>query len=196
MSEAWDGRPLNPERDGWHWLGGPVGSQSIHYWMGDIQRWETASGSCWTPEYFAARSSYLGPCLTPDQVAAAVQAERDFTLRCLMAHRFPSPDGERQHAMNDALQAVINTIRARGETSALDEAIKAARVEGMREAYRRANAIIRHECSAFSEWSASELSIAAQAAIRAEACGKYADSSAIDAIRAGIEEAKGGGAHG
>lgn len=62
MSDAWDGRPQNPERDGWHWLdaGGPV-----------LCEWRASRGwmdETWWPH--AADLVYLGPCLTPQEVAA------------------------------------------------------------------------------------------------------------------------------
>lgn len=81
-NNGWPGKPgvpMNPERDGWHWLKTGHGvapwlwrddPQSLTWGMG----WET------NEEVFApgdiARvpgTTYLGPCLTPDE-ATALQA--------------------------------------------------------------------------------------------------------------------------
>lgn len=61
----WDGRPLNPERDGWHWLDadGPV-----------LCEWRVSRG--WMDETWCTHAAdlvYLGPCLTPSEVAAQVE---------------------------------------------------------------------------------------------------------------------------
>ncbi len=73
------GVPLNPERDGWHWVKTERGlapwrwkenPESIMWEFG----WEAGDGVI-SPAYFAALGPciYLGPCLTPDE-ATALQA--------------------------------------------------------------------------------------------------------------------------
>ncbi len=75
MTDAWDGRPQNPERDGWHWLMRADGFVAPY-------RWTARASGFWLyppdwelmPEDKAiARQTYLGPCLTP----AEAEAERD-----------------------------------------------------------------------------------------------------------------------
>lgn len=81
MTDAWDGRPQNPERDGWHWVAylDPDMPPNATLWMAGVQRWARVDGP--TAERMAEARHYLGPCLTPAevaaQVAAAVLAERE-----------------------------------------------------------------------------------------------------------------------
>lgn len=67
------GVPLNPERDGWHWVS-LLGSDhpQIMEWFSDAMVW--AEG--WTVGACALHLRYLGPCLTPEE-AAALQARAD-----------------------------------------------------------------------------------------------------------------------
>ena len=80
MKCGWPGEPgvpLNPERDGWHWislLGGKDNAQVIE-WFSDAMRWDETD---WTTDDFKLHTRYLGPCLTPAEVDARVkQARRD-----------------------------------------------------------------------------------------------------------------------
>lgn len=82
MSEQWDGRPQNPERDGWHWLRGrPNGEPEPLFWFdetdgdGDGFGWQL-DYDVGTPEQVSRIFDYLGPCLTPFEVAAQVEAAR------------------------------------------------------------------------------------------------------------------------
>jgi hypothetical protein len=72
------GVPMNPERDGWHWVRGRAPNEEpypMHWschpagfrWWSDIQWRECAAAQHW---------SYLGPCHTPAEVAAQVEAAR------------------------------------------------------------------------------------------------------------------------
>jgi len=68
------GVPLNPEKDGIHWL---FSEEQIKYhpvnWVAEINAWEV--GSAWTPKMMAKTSLYyLGPVLTPAE-AATLRAE-------------------------------------------------------------------------------------------------------------------------
>ncbi len=66
------GVPLNPEKDGWHWvsmLGGKDNAQAME-WLGPEIGWDETD---WTTEDFGLHARYLGPCLTPDE-ATALQA--------------------------------------------------------------------------------------------------------------------------
>ena len=71
------GVPLNPEKDGWHWLRTPDGEIVPYNWRpeGECERgrwaseWVYDKDDDWPPEECA----YLASCLTPDQ-ASALQA--------------------------------------------------------------------------------------------------------------------------
>jgi hypothetical protein len=120
------------------------------------------------------------PCHTPADLAAAVQAERDACAAGLdaaaaMLRLRDAEDRGIPHHMGhsfeaNAAEAWAKMIRARGDTSALDAAIKAAEARGM----ERAAALImpKNEPNDWTEY----------AHIRADAAA---------AIRAGVEEAKG-----
>lgn len=70
-SAEWDGRPQNPERDGWHWVQHlHVGAPAAWHWFRG--RWE----SLLTADEAAGGFRYLGPCLTPDQVSDRLVAAR------------------------------------------------------------------------------------------------------------------------
>lgn len=68
------GVPLEPERDGWHWLRTPYGEEAPYYWCaaGKCERgrwpsrWADVSENEWPPTDCA----YLSPCLTPSEIAA------------------------------------------------------------------------------------------------------------------------------
>lgn len=89
------GVPLNPERDLWHWV--------VWRNLDEATPWQWFAGGdgqppCWSRsarahsvETMAASFRYIGPCLTPVEVAAEVRAavenerakERDRTLAVL-----------------------------------------------------------------------------------------------------------------
>ena len=75
MTETWDGRPENPERDGAHRIGF---ENSEHDWIWRATPapfWVTHTGQFVAPEHTVSRRArYLGPCLTPAEVAAQVEA--------------------------------------------------------------------------------------------------------------------------
>jgi hypothetical protein len=81
----WDGLPQNPERDGFHWLvwhGYSDDMAFTHWWNASDQQWhDVEDGS--TPRYRSPLFRYLGPCLTPAEVAALVeQARREEREAC------------------------------------------------------------------------------------------------------------------
>lgn len=80
MSDTWDGRPVNPDQRGWHWLktphhgpdlclwsehGGYAGNWRWHYEGGHV----ISSAAIEVCEY-----RYLGPALEPAQVTRLVEA--------------------------------------------------------------------------------------------------------------------------
>jgi hypothetical protein len=55
------GVPLNPEKDGWHWVGGePI------FWQSDGEQWLVYD--CYFQWKECGHKEYLGPCLTPAEV--------------------------------------------------------------------------------------------------------------------------------
>lgn len=74
--ELWNGVPLNPERDGWHWLKHPEDLRPFPSpWSAELHGWP--SGAVHSPQGVVDLGfTYLGPCPTPAEHAAAVQAER------------------------------------------------------------------------------------------------------------------------
>jgi hypothetical protein len=85
-TKPWDGRPQNPERDGWHWVQNGNGIPSCQRWHSE--RWTVGSDPGWTASQVAAlqRVRYLGPCLLPSDHAALL-AERDALRRELIRAR-------------------------------------------------------------------------------------------------------------
>lgn len=122
MSKQWDGRPENPERDGWHFL------RHIHQPADDlplVRLWE-ADGTEW-PDYdydlagVAARYRYLGPCLTPAEVEARVAAaQREGIEQALetarkswpRAHTYASENADLYRTQDRAVDHVLAAIRA------------------------------------------------------------------------------------
>jgi len=117
------GVPLNPERDGWHWLRTPDDQTAPYEWRtaGECERgrWPShwVSG---VDEWKGTDCAYLGPCLTPTDLEAAVQAERAACAECVASF------GDGAFGTKRAALA----IRARGNTDAL-AALAQARREGM-----------------------------------------------------------------
>ena len=75
MTNTWDGRPQNPERDGWHWVGSTEAEKPVVLiWYAPTQNW--VLGAIGLPPSSLAGANYLGPCLTPAEVEARVAAAR------------------------------------------------------------------------------------------------------------------------
>jgi hypothetical protein len=70
----WDGRPPNPERDGWHWLGDDRNPQPV-LWLAEFASW--TDGTMHSPQSVVGLGfCYIGPCLLPSEVAAQIEAAR------------------------------------------------------------------------------------------------------------------------
>lgn len=75
MTEQWDGRPQNPERDGRHWVDGPENKNPVVLiWHTLTQNW--VLGAIGLPPSSLAGAIYLGPALTPAEVEAREAAAR------------------------------------------------------------------------------------------------------------------------
>ena len=75
------GVPLHPEREAPHWVQDELGSVILARWFinhsieGPVWAWESFDG--YTPANVAAEMwHYLGPCHTPAEVAALIEAAR------------------------------------------------------------------------------------------------------------------------
>ena len=78
-NNGWPGKPgvpLNPERDGPHWLGDPDSDMAF------VVDWSAASGwrSIFTQDSIAAHMRYIAPCLTPAEVDARLADARKDAL--------------------------------------------------------------------------------------------------------------------
>lgn len=79
-NNGWPGKPgvpLNPERDGWHWVKSlTTGGLMCAEWRADRIGWSLYRS---TSEHHAPNTmfswGYLGPCLTPAEVGARVEDE-------------------------------------------------------------------------------------------------------------------------
>lgn len=143
------GYPANPERDGWHWL--MIGHGIAHpfpmLWCASGDMWEAGDDGYVDAADISTRWRYLGPCLTPAEVAAAVQAERE-ACADVAYHIYDDrmTCGEEETAQG-AYDAAVS-IQARGDTSALDAALAQARREGMEAAARIVESV--------SEWQGQD----------------------------------------
>ncbi len=67
------GVPLNPHVGGWHWLALHGWEPVAWHWRAQFQLWGLNG---YSPANVARGCAYLGPCLTPTQHAAAVEAAK------------------------------------------------------------------------------------------------------------------------
>lgn len=122
MSAAWDGRPEQPERDGWHWLHHPEDLRPCPApWDAAHGAW--CSGGMHSPQGVVDLGyRYLGPALLPVEVAAReAAAERRGIERALEKARavrdpgFPD-DSAQDRALrghyNSGVTAAVTSIRA------------------------------------------------------------------------------------
>ncbi len=65
----WDGRPVEPKRDGWHWLQvrHGVSQPTPRLWWSNIDRWELSDGTLMTAWECAERWRYIRQCLLPGE---------------------------------------------------------------------------------------------------------------------------------
>jgi hypothetical protein len=79
-NNGWSGKPgvpLNPERDGWHWIQHYNDDPITYEWCATYNEWFLGPnedyGEGWQKaEYVGINYKYLGPCLTPAEVDARV----------------------------------------------------------------------------------------------------------------------------
>lgn len=84
------GVPLHPERDGWHWMlvTHGIGHAFPMLWDAGGRMWDAGDAGWTLAEDIATRWRYLGPCLTPADLAAeraaAAEAMREACAKTLM----------------------------------------------------------------------------------------------------------------
>lgn len=105
------GVPLNPERDGWHWLAWDPAWPEPAYWDGEWSRSDTSNLSVRT-------ARYLGPMHTPAEVAALVAAGqegmREACARAAMVEiGWNAPKAEVRKAIAMQAAHTVNAIRER-----------------------------------------------------------------------------------
>lgn len=138
MSSDWSGLPENPERSGWHWIATlPQLPPSPWRWLVDdgVGDW-FAPGSRWcSPLGAVACHTYLGPCLTPADLAARVEAGatamRERGKRACDGHADTLAEngvGASAIAVARTCAVIINTLPT--DTPAYDAAIQAAYKQG------------------------------------------------------------------
>lgn len=133
------GVPLNPERDGWHWLDMGSGKPSACSWF---------AGFWWHPIFFdsagmpdAAASlgwRYLGPCLTPAEVAA-----REAAAWCAGSDAAAALCQKSYALSGHQLAACIACLTPPAGTGALSSALDRVRREALEEAARIADSVGR-----------------------------------------------------
>lgn len=109
------GVPLEPQRDGWHWLQFNDDRPIPTAWIAEIDAW--ASGAAYSPEGVVELGfRYVAPCLTPAEVAARVAAARREGVEAALAavDAEPEPEGDMpaKLANTDKRILVLATVRA------------------------------------------------------------------------------------
>ena len=116
------GYPKDPERSGPHFID-IAGDVIVAQWWCDECVW-TWGDRHWVPMVGAVVSRYLGPCHTPAEVAAQVEAarrdEREANITACRkavprAHTYASENADIYRAGDAARDMCIAAIRARGD---------------------------------------------------------------------------------
>ena len=102
MTDAWDGRPENPERDGRHWVHHKEDLRPIPaMWNAALAGW--TCGTLHSPSGIVGLGyTYLGPALLPAEVAAreAAAAAEEREACALIADATTGPVGPMPEALN------------------------------------------------------------------------------------------------
>jgi uncharacterized protein YggE len=138
-NNGWPGEPgvpLNPDRDGWHWLKTPKGRFYSCWW--NAIRWiETYPlGSSIDEVWRPAECAYAGPCLTPAEVDARVQQARRDALE-----EAAQVADKHAHGSDKKFAEVVRKASAAGNSRIFD--LAAASAAGMDHEARKIAAAIR-----------------------------------------------------
>lgn len=185
MSEdknGWPGEPgvpLHPERDGWHWLQFEGAPKPFPWcWLpatetDPVAAWGSGDGRELTTAGAAKRWRYLGPCLTPADLAAeraaAAEAMREAAADCARLLLLPDDCGPAEaHGRFQQAIATCEAIRALPipSASALAERDERMREEGSREAFVKTAEHLRRVALSYDRNGANQ---AAGSALRGEA---------------------------
>jgi hypothetical protein len=129
IDAARPGYPANPERDGVHWLGSGPGRVFVALWNASVRCWFFSGDDRFNKAGdVAACNDYIGPCHTPAEVAALVDAarregeatERDACIAACRkavprAHTYASENADIYRAGDVARDRCIEAIGARGD---------------------------------------------------------------------------------
>ena len=142
-ANAWDGVPENPERDGWHFLHHPEDLRPVPCaWDAAHAAW--CSGGMHSPQgVLDLGFRYLGPCLTPAEVAAREAASAEAMREaCADVAQQVADEGAHNHYVRAGCIATRDSIRAipLPHASALARALAAAEKRGMEKAADMAEA--------------------------------------------------------
>lgn len=121
MTDAWNGVPQNPERDGWHWVQHRENTPEVLYWS-PLHGWNY-EGDWVRSDFIGLNYRYLGPCLTPAEVqareaAAYRKGQEDMRERAAqVAEGYPASQhgylaANAEDAACDAAKEIVAVIRA------------------------------------------------------------------------------------
>jgi len=180
------GYPRDAERDGWHWLKHPEDLRPFpSVWNAELQGWP--SGALHSPQGIVDLGfAYLGPCPTPADLDAAVQAEREAIAKwhderkayCDQRALEKIKGGDSSAADTPIIVGLAHehsaaAIRARGPTTALDAALAQARRETWARAAEIAERVaIPEDCHGVEAHGRLMAAHAAADAIRSAAAGE------------------------
>jgi len=158
MTDAWDGRPQNPERDGWHaigWIGGVPANTYVVLWSPDHKRLrDKTEAPCpgylfggdagfMSPKMAARHYRYLGPCLLSEEItareAASSEAMREACVAVVQEWAADAVLGANTRGVLEVLARALNdpnVVSRHAHASALARAEKAAEKRGMEKAAR------------------------------------------------------------
>ena len=116
-TNGWPGKPgvpLNPEKDGPHWIYDEVGQEPA-LWNAKGNFWQLIGTEAWfSPRDMVVRKwRYLGPCLTPDQATAlqARVAELEAALRDARARYIELNDKDAAEAMAEIINKALADVK-------------------------------------------------------------------------------------
>ena len=92
------GYPVDPETDGWHWLANSRNLPCPWMWFAETREWGHAQGDMISSEYMS-NAKYLGPALTPAEVAEIVQSVGDAAAEAMnvIFAAMQADEGETKH---------------------------------------------------------------------------------------------------
>lgn len=111
------GVPADPERDGWHWIIGWNRTPFVAQWVADTEQfvgggiYEWRDGEDVAQGVVAQGWTYGGPCLTPAEVAARVEAARREGIEAAAREMECGCPDETKAAVLEALRDGHNSVK-------------------------------------------------------------------------------------